>query len=129
LFGLSDKEARYIKTIERLGGSNVRLRDLAKEMGVSTPSALEEVRHLMAKGIVLNNRGHIELTPKGRNALETLRRAHIALETIFAKQGLTVEESCSEIHTFDYAVPEHLVQKLYEAAGKPILCPKGQAEC
>ncbi|MEM0120487.1 MAG: metal-dependent transcriptional regulator [Thermoprotei archaeon] len=129
MFGLSDKEAKYIKAIEKLGGSDVRLRDLAKDMCVSTPSALEEVRHLMAKGIVVNNHGFIGLTPKGRRALESLRRAHIALETIFARQGLTVEEACSEIHSFDYAVPEALAEKLYEAAGKPTFCPKGKAEC
>jgi Mn-dependent DtxR family transcriptional regulator len=129
LFGLSDKEAKYLKTIRKLGGVNVKLRSLAKEMGVSPPSALEEVRHLEGKGIVTNRHGYIGLTVKGEQALETLRRAHLALETIFVKQGLIVDEACGEIHSFDFALPEDLAQKLYEAAGKPSLCPRGEAEC
>jgi len=129
VFGLSDKEARYLKAIKRLGRPQVRLIDLARELGASTPSALEEVRHLMAKGVVVNTRGHIALTAKGEEALEMLRRAHIALETILKRQGVGGEETCSEIHKFDYALPEHLAQRLYEAVGRPAVCPTGKAEC
>lgn len=44
MYQLSQREATYIKAIKRLGGSRVRLRALARELGVSAPSALEEVR-------------------------------------------------------------------------------------
>jgi DtxR family Mn-dependent transcriptional regulator len=129
LFGLSNREAAYVRALKKFGGSSVKLKELAEELGVSTPSALEEVRHLTAKGLVENRRGHITLTRKGLAVLEALRLAHISLETIFARQDLAPEESCSSIHSFDYAIPESLVEKLYDAAGKPRVCPEGNSEC
>jgi len=75
------------------------------------------------------NEGYITLTQKGLAVLEALRLAHISLETIFARQDLAPEESCSSIHNFDYAIPESLVKKLYDAAGKPHVCPEGNPEC
>jgi DtxR family Mn-dependent transcriptional regulator len=129
MYQLSQREATYIKVIKRLGGSRVRLRALARELGVSAPSALEEVRHLEKKGLLKNKRGFITLTEKGLEAVETLRRTHIAFETLLSSYGVLPKEACVSAHEFDFAIPKSVADRVFQAMGNPSICPEGREEC
>lgn len=129
VFDLSRKEVSYLRSIFTLGGKGVRLIELSRKLGVASPSALQEVRHLEAKGLVTNTRGSISLTDTGLNALASHRSAHIAIETLLAQHGISGREVCKQIHAFDYALPEDMVRKVYAALGKPSECPQGHSEC
>ncbi|MEM3670260.1 MAG: hypothetical protein QW767_00735 [Thermoprotei archaeon] len=124
----SRKELLYLKAIANQG-HDTRLIDLSRSVGVASPSALEELRHLEAKGFVENTRGLISLTKRGRNVLKAHSRVHIAFETLLAEHGVQGPDVCEGIHEFDFALPMSMASKVYKAAGRPRLCPDGHSEC
>lgn len=126
---VSEREFRYLSALKKLGEKKVRLKDLANELQVSTPSAHEEIGHLSSKGLVTTTQGFVSLTNEGNEAMEALKCAHFAFETIFAKYGFGEEEACAASHSFDYAVPVEIAQKLYLLLGRPTHCPAGRLNC
>ncbi len=125
---LSEREYRYLTALKTSSPAGVRLKDLAATLGVSTPSAHEEVKHLSMKGMVINRRGMISLSTKGRRSLERLRAVHLALETILTSYGYG-KGACGATHSFEYAIPPRVASAICDATGRPRECPQGHSEC
>lgn len=126
---LSKREVAYLMRVNKSGRMGIRLSTLARELSVAPPSALEEVRHLEAKGFLRNVRGRITLTEKGKSTTEAIRITHLSFETVLTRLGVPIQEACRSTHDFDFAVPRELADKVYEAIGRPDRCPKGELEC
>jgi DtxR family Mn-dependent transcriptional regulator len=126
---LSKREVAYLRRVSRSGRVGIRLSALARELSVAPPSALEEVRHLEAKGLLRNTGGRITLTKEGRRMTEAIRKTHLSFETVLTRLGVPIQEACRSIHDFDFAVPQELADRVYEAIGRPDKCPKGELEC
>jgi len=126
---LSEKEIAYMKEVYKGGTHGVRLNKLATSLGISPPSALEEVRRLQKKALLKNEGGRITMDKNGVEALEALRVTHIALETALVRLGMPAEDVCSAVHAFDFKVPSDLAQRIYRAVGKPARCPNGKSNC
>ncbi|MHB2036413.1 MAG: helix-turn-helix domain-containing protein [Nitrososphaerales archaeon] len=86
--GVSERDICYLSALKKLGGKKIRLKDLANELDVSTPSAHLEIGHLSSSGIVTNSEGLVSLTKEGNDVIETLRCAHFAFETISLSTAL-----------------------------------------
>lgn len=129
MYNLSEKEMIYMKEVYRGGVQGVRLSMLATALGISPPSALEEVRHLQKKALLKNEGGRITISKNGMKVLEALRITHIAFETAFVRLGMPVEDVCAAVHVFDFKVPQELGLKIYRAVGKPAKCPNGKFSC
>ncbi|AEE15348.1 iron (metal) dependent repressor, DtxR family [Thermodesulfobium narugense DSM 14796] len=88
----------YLRTIYDINQSKgiARVRDLAKQLKVKTPSAVAAIESLKNKGLVTQERyGHIELTNKGRVLAQNLSRRKNTIVN-FLVRILRIEESLAE---------------------------------
>ncbi len=88
----------YLEAIYRLqkSGKTVRIRDLAKVLGVKPPSVVEYLKNLAQQGlIVYEKREHIKLTPKGEEIARKVLDKHKALQR-FLKEVLMVPDNIAE---------------------------------
>ena len=88
----------YLKVIYRLQskGKAVRVRDLAKMLGVKPSSIIEELRRLSRHGYVHYEKGeYIKLTEKGKRIAKEVLRKHEALRR-FLREILMIPEEVAE---------------------------------
>ncbi len=109
---LSPRAEDYLEAVYRLslskGGKPVRLRDIARALRVKLPSAVQMLRSLANKGLVVYERfGTIELTPKGLEAARSVYERHKTLYR-FLREILGVDDDTAER---DACGMEHHVSK------------------
>jgi Mn-dependent transcriptional regulator len=73
---------RIIYELQRSLGS-VRMRDVSRALGVSMPSALEELRRLEREGLIRYSRGSVMLTEDAERLAERIDRRRRTLEEFF----------------------------------------------
>lgn len=124
---ISRRELSYLLVIINLNnnGDKVTISKVAKNMGVSPPSAYEEINHLEKKSLVEKDIDDIKVTEKGRRAVSLLLSSHRIIETWLKNLGFTEEEACNLASQFDEYVPIQVIEKLFENLGKPSKCPHG----
>lgn len=71
----------------------VRVCDIAREMGISHVSVLKTIRKLIRDGYIKKGASDIELTPKGKELADFSKKKHLILSDFLLKLG----------------VPEHIV--------------------
>ncbi len=127
---ISSREFLYLLVIKggvNDKGSGATIFGIAKALGVSTASAYEEINHLIKKGFVERRNGGIYITDEGIKEMNSLIRAHRVVETLLVRAGgIDPDKACELAKMFDYALPEEVVEKLYEYLGKPSKCPHGK---
>jgi len=126
---LSTSEEEYIELIYRLEkklGDRVKVKELAKNLGVKDPSVVEMSRKLKEKGIIAYERSGVRLTEIGRKrALEIVRRHKLAerlLSDVFKHKLSGVHEHACE---FEHILDDELADKIDRMLGKPATCPHG----
>jgi len=122
---ISNRELSYLLIIKEANdkGCGATIFGVAKSLGVSTASAYEEINHLMRKGLVEKRSDGIYVTEKGIREMNSLIRAHRIIETLLVRAGIDPDRACELAKMFDEALPEEVVEKLYEYLGKPDKCP------
>lgn len=125
---ISNRELLYLLMIKEKNdeGYGASIFGVAKALGVSTASAYEEIRHLIAKGLVEKRDEGIYVTDEGIKEMNLLIKAHRVVETLLVKAGINPDRACELAKSFDYAIPEEVIEKLYEYLGKPSMCPHGR---
>jgi len=96
--GLSMSLGDYLECIEMLAraGRLARVRDIAKEMKVKTPSVEKGLASLKAAGLVTQERyGAVELTPSGKARAIELCERHELLKKFLIRLG--VDEKTAEL--------------------------------
>jgi DtxR family Mn-dependent transcriptional regulator len=76
---LSDREEDYLRGIHELVDQNgyTRIRDISKKLGVSPPSAVQMMRKLDGKKLVVYEKyGGVTLTSKGREIATVISNRH-----------------------------------------------------
>ncbi|MFP3308396.1 MAG: metal-dependent transcriptional regulator [Nitrososphaeria archaeon] len=75
----------YLRTVYELQRSlgSVRMRDVSRALGVSMPSALEELRGLEREGLIRYSRGSVRLTEDAERLAERIDRRRRTLEEFF----------------------------------------------
>jgi DtxR family transcriptional regulator, Mn-dependent transcriptional regulator len=114
--GLEDYlEATLLEERER---RVVRTKDLAKRLGVTSPSVNAAVRELGSLGLVKHEAyGHIELTPRGRKKAALVYARHRTLYRLFAdvlKMPARISETnaCGMEHHLDAGAVKKLARLL-----------------
>ena len=114
--GLEDYlEATLLEERER---RVVRTKDLAKRLGVTSPSVNAAVRELGNLGLVRHEAyGHIELTPRGRKKAALVYARHTTLYNLFAdvlKMPARISETnaCGMEHHLDALAVKKLARLL-----------------
>ncbi|RJR32335.1 MAG: metal-dependent transcriptional regulator [Candidatus Latescibacterota bacterium] len=100
---LEEKDRRFVRT-----------KDLAKRLGVTSPSVSAAVKALATAGLVNHESyGHIELTPKGRKRAQLVYSRHRTLYRLFAKTlGLPARISETNACAMEHRLDAGAVRKL-----------------
>lgn len=104
----------------------VRLVDLSKNMGIKTPTALNLVKRLEEKGLVLDDKGMIILTSAGESKFTEIQEIHRIIETLMVKYGVDISRACAISQHIDFLMDHGSVDTIFEKLGKPSICPHGQ---
>jgi DtxR family Mn-dependent transcriptional regulator len=111
---LSEREEDYLRgilnVIEKKGYA--RIRDIAYEVNVSPPSAIEMMKKLDKKGLVVYEKyGGVVFTPEGREIATAMRDRHETfkrfLEIIFVPEDIAVKDAHILEHQLD---PRTIIQ-------------------
>ena len=130
LEGVTETMEDYLKNIyliNRETGEKVSTSELAKEMGVSSPTVTSMVGKLGDKGFVYYERYKgVDLTPEGESiALEVLRH-HRLIETYLVERlGYDWSEVHEEADVLEHYISEELELKISNALGDPKFDPHG----
>lgn len=126
---LSASEEEYLEAIYRGQAESkqrVKVRDLAKGLGVKDPSVVEMLSRLSDKGLVTRDRSGAALTDRGVDeAIRVVRRHKLAerlLCDVFGHELPGVHEhACEFEHIFD----DELTEKIDDLLKRPATCPHG----
>jgi DtxR family transcriptional regulator, iron-dependent repressor len=125
----SEVIARYLEAIYymRAEGETVRSARLADWLGVSRPTVTVALRRMVRDGMVrLNARKEIELTTRGdREAAAIVRRHRVMERWLTDVLGLDWVAADEEAARLEHAVSEVVEERLWEALGRPLVCPHG----
>lgn len=103
----------------------LRLRDVAKKLKVTMPSALEVINKLAKEGYLVKvGRGKYEISEKGRRCMYELIWRHAVLEWTFMEK-LNIKDSriCEAISKFEDSIPREIIEELCELNKHPEICP------
>ncbi len=113
----------------RLGeteAQGVSLNEIAEDLRVRPPSALEHVTALERLGLVDRYRGKSRLTARGRKCEAEYQRHHRVAEHMFARLGFPTTELCAAAREVDLALDHRTVERLCRIGGHPAVCPHGE---
>jgi len=122
---LSRTESEYLVRIYEIGES-IGPKRMAREMGVSRPTAYEIMRKLKDKGFLDSAGGEYWLTSSGVNEAERILRAHRVIETMFFRAGVELDIACRMAKLLQSEVDEEMVDTLCSFLGNPRFCPHGK---
>lgn len=106
--------------------SGAPLKSIARNLRVSSPSALEHLTTLEELRLVVRYRGKSRLTPRGEACLQEYRRHHRVAENLFQRVGLGPQETCDAARQIDLALSHETIERLCGAEGHPRVCPHGE---
>lgn len=108
----------YLETILMLSNRNgyVRSIDIANELGYTKPSISRAMGILKASGyIVMDKRGHIILTEKGKKTAEKItERHHMIAEFMIKVLGVTKETAYTESCRIEHIVSDETIERIKE---------------
>ena len=121
----------YLKALYLLGGDErpVPTRELARRLGISSPSVSEMVTRLSAQGLVEHDRYRgQQLTREGRKVALELVRHHRLLEMFLVRVlGYSLDEVHEEAERLEHVISERMEQRIFDLLGRPELDPHGHA--
>jgi DtxR family Mn-dependent transcriptional regulator len=125
---LSASQEAYLEAIyilEHTGGA-IAAR-VADRLGVRAPSVSGALRRLEAQALLQAGGDRaLRLTPAGRRLAEQVMRRHRVLERWLVEGlGLDWARAHAEAQRMEHAVSAEVVDRLYEALGRPSACPHG----
>lgn len=106
----------YLETIFELQCSKsvVRVKDIAKAIGVKMPSVTSALQTLKASGLIRHEKyGHVELSREGREIAESIHRRHVTLVGFLTDiLQLRPEEAEEEACRLEHGVSRETLRRL-----------------
>jgi DtxR family Mn-dependent transcriptional regulator len=120
----TDREYDCLLAVESASkaGWPSRLVDVASEMGVNPPTALEVAERLHAKGMIEKSRGGMRLTVRGAAAIASIHRKHRLLELMLKKTGLGMKEACRDSGALSRKLSGESARAICNFLGHPRFC-------
>jgi len=127
---LTSSEEEYLESIyayERRFGRRVKIKELAKDLKVKDPSAVQMLRKLASKGLVdYERRLGARLTRRGaRQAALIVRRHELAEKLLHDVLGRDLFKAHEEACKFEHILNNDLADEIDVMLGKPDTCPHG----
>ncbi|MGP6219914.1 metal-dependent transcriptional regulator [Caldiplasma sukawensis] len=104
----------------------LRLIDLSKSMGIKPPTAINVIKRLEDKGLLLKEKGMIEITQSGSELYNEIMENHRVLESLLNRYGIDIKKCCEIASSLDYLIDHDAVDKIFDGLGKPSKCPHGR---
>ena len=131
--GLTPSMEDYLEAIHELSGEKrvVRIKDIARRMGVRMPSVTGALKTLGGRGLVAHERYEdVELTPTGeriaKGVLERHRQIRGFLMHVLGMPEATAEEEACKL---EHSVAPETLERLVEFVGRVLGCGGGHPEC
>lgn len=129
LSDLTRAEVAYLQTMYRLNESEdiASVSVLAKKFDVRPPTAIEILRKLQAKGLVVQKPWKVpELSTRGMAMAESVIHQHRIIELYLnTTLGLSSQTSCSEATKIDYLLDKTVIDKMCKVLNRPTKCLHG----
>jgi DtxR family Mn-dependent transcriptional regulator len=129
LSDLTRAEVAYLQTMYRLNESEdiASVSVLAKKFNVRPPTAIEILRRLQAKGLVVQKPWKVpELSTRGMAMAESVIHQHRIIELYLnTTLGLSYQTSCAEATKIDYLLDETVIEKMCKVLNRPTKCLHG----
>ena len=128
---ITEGEEKYIRLLYRLGAYRDRListTEVARRLSISPPTAVEALRKLRDKGLVVYvERRGVCLSEAGLRLALKIVRHHRILELVFSRiSGMSIEEVCQGVRGVELRFAEEFIEEVYRRLGRPRRCPHGE---
>ncbi len=104
----------------------LRLVEVANRLGIKAPTALNLVKRLVMKGLLLREHGMLALSSKGKEEYAKIIESHRVIETMMTRSGASLEDACRLSCYLDFIIDENTVDSIFNQLGKPESCPHGK---
>lgn len=114
---IQESGENYLETILMLQrqGVDVRSIDIAVELGYTKPSISRAMSILKANDfIVMDAKGYITLTEKGREVAERMYERHLFLSSCLEKIGVSEETAVKDACRIEHVISQESFEKLKE---------------
>ena len=114
---IQESGENYLETILMLQrqGVDVRSIDIAVELGYTKPSISRAMSILKANDfIVMDSKGYITLTEKGREVAERMYERHLFLSSCLEKIGVSEETAVNDACRIEHVISQESFEKLKE---------------
>lgn len=114
---IQESGENYLETILMLQrqGVDVRSIDIAVELGYTKPSISRAMSILKANDfIVMDSKGYITLTEKGREVAERMYERHLFLSYCLEKIGVSEETAVKDACRIEHVISQESFEKLKE---------------
>lgn len=114
---IQESGENYLETILMLQrqGVDVRSIDIAVELGYTKPSISRAMSILKANDfIVMDSKGYITLTEKGREVAERMYERHLFLSSCLEKIGVSEETAVKDACRIEHVISQESFEKLKE---------------
>jgi DtxR family Mn-dependent transcriptional regulator len=129
LSDLTRAEVAYLQTMYRLNESEdiASVSVLAKKFNVRPPTAIEILRRLQAKGLVVQKPWKVpELSTRGMAMAESVIHQHRIIELYLnTTLGLSSQTSCAEATKIDYLLDKTVIERMCKVLKRPTKCLHG----
>ncbi len=129
LSDLTRAEVAYLQTMYRLNESDgiASVSVLAEKFDVRLPTAIEILRKLQAKGLVVQKPWKVpELSTRGMAMAESVMHQHRIIELYLnTTLGVSSQTSCTEATKIDYLLDKTVIEKMCKALNRPTQCHHG----
>ncbi|MGB2694488.1 MAG: metal-dependent transcriptional regulator [Dehalococcoidia bacterium] len=100
---------------------------LAERIGVSLPTVSATLQRMQRDGLVeIQDRHEIQLTKKGTDAAQSIKRRHFLAERLLVDiLGMDWADSHEEAHRIEHAVSPKVEERIMRILGNPTTCPHG----
>ena len=112
---IQESGENYLETILMLQrqGVDVRSIDIAVELGYTKPSISRAMSILKANDfIVMDSKGYITLTEKGREVAERMYERHLFLSSCLEKIGVSEETAVKDACRIEHVISQESFEKL-----------------
>ena len=127
-FDLSRRDYDCIESVFSLSsdGWPARVKDVARMLDVTPPTAVGFLDKLIGEGFVEKGPSGYRLTREGVKRLDEATRTHRLMETLLARNGISLEEACRIASSIGGTIGEADLEKLCENMSHPDTCPHGR---
>ncbi|RLG19286.1 DtxR family iron (metal) dependent repressor, partial [Candidatus Micrarchaeota archaeon] len=112
----------YLETLVRYkeAGREPRVKDLARDLGITAASVSQMLRKLSERGLVKYEKyGNIKLTTKGDEAGRAVLRKHRLIEKFLAMIGIRKHRIHNEACVLEHAISDDVEQALRRVVRSP----------